>query len=76
MDEPHFKKRIVQLNRKQAAHWLTQNGCPISTRTLDRLAAINKGPPFTRFGARSIRYDQAKLAQWSKAFILTGGEDL
>ena len=55
------------LHRKQAAAYLGSLGFAISPRTLGNLAANNnagKGPPFTRFGWRTLRYRKTDLDNW------------
>jgi hypothetical protein len=57
------------LCRKEAAAYLTSLGCAISGNTLRNRAKHNnagKGPPFTRFGWRTVRYAKADLDEWVK----------
>lgn len=55
------------LNRKQAALYLAQRGCPISHRTLERWAANRNaggGPPFTSVRWNFVRYLKDDLDDW------------
>lgn len=57
------------LSRKEAAAFLTRLGCPITAKTLTNKAANNnagKGPPFTQFGWRTVRYSRIDLEAWAK----------
>ena len=57
------------LSRKQAASFLATLGCPITPRTLEKLAGNNnagKGPAFTRFRWKSVRYARTDLEAWAK----------
>ena len=56
------------LSRKEASTFLHRMGCPISVRTLEKLAMNNnagKGPPYTRFRWKSVRYAKADLIAWA-----------
>lgn len=56
------------LNRKEAANFLTKLGCPISARTLEKMASngnAGKGPPFTRFRWKTVSYAKADLIAWA-----------
>lgn len=56
------------LSRKEAATLLHKMGCPISVRTLEKLAVNNNaggGPPYKRFRWKSVRYDRADLIAWA-----------
>lgn len=58
------------LTRKEASSFLTKLGCPTTADTLARLAANDnalKGPPFTRSGRRTVRYEPDDLRAWAKA---------
>jgi len=58
------------LSRKAAAVYLTRLGCPISTRTLEKMASNDNaghGPPFVRAGWKAVRYLQSDLDAWAKA---------
>lgn len=55
-------------NRKEAANYLTQKGYPITAATLAKYAANNnagKGPPFTRFRWKMVRYSKTDLDAWA-----------
>lgn len=55
------------LNRKQAANYLAEHGCPISYRTLERWAANRNqggGPPFTSVRWNFVRYLKDDLDAW------------
>lgn len=56
------------LSRKEAASLLHKLGCPISVRTLEKLAVNNNsghGPPYTRFRWKSVRYYKNELIAWA-----------
>jgi hypothetical protein len=56
------------LTRKEAAAFLSNIGCPITWGALANMASNNnagKGPPFTRTGWRSVRYEPADLRAWA-----------
>lgn len=56
------------LNRKEAANFLTKLGCPISARTLEKMASNNnagKGPPFTRYRWKTVTYLRTDLMDWA-----------
>jgi hypothetical protein len=58
------------LTRKEAAHYLCQLGFSMTPRTLEGMAANNnsgKGPAFTRFGWRTVRYLKEDLDSWAKS---------
>lgn len=58
----------VWLTRAEAAEYLTGIGCPIKERTLQKMAEDENaggGPPFTRSGWRTVRYEQADLDTWA-----------
>ena len=57
------------LSRKEAAIYLTANGCPTSARTLEKLASNNnkgKGPSYNRTSWRTVRYHRDDLDAWRK----------
>lgn len=54
-----------KLNRKEAANYLTSLGYPVAPRTLARLAAKQKGPPYARFMHRTALYDKESLEAWA-----------
>lgn len=59
------------LSRKQAAAYLRNHNCPISHRSLERMAAngnAGKGPPFWKSG-QTVLYDPAELEEWRKKRI-------
>lgn len=56
-------------NRKEAARYLTALGYPITPSTLAKYAANNnagKGPPFTRYRWRMVRYKKEDLDSWAE----------
>lgn len=58
---------LESLSRKQAAVYLSTLGYPISPSHLSNLASNNnagKGPPFIRYGWRTVRYLRADLKTW------------
>lgn len=53
--------------RKQAAAYLTENGCRVTEKTLIRYANKDnsgKGPSFYRNGGNRVVYDQTDLDNW------------
>jgi hypothetical protein len=57
------------LSRQGAADYLAQLGVPISFRSLEKMAMHNNsghGPPFFRFGWKTVRYKQSDLDVWAK----------
>lgn len=61
------ENKEVWFNRPQAAAYLTKNGCPIAPGTLAKMASNNnegKGPPYTRFRWKAVRYNQTDLDAW------------
>lgn len=57
------------LSRKEAARYLTEIGYRISPKTLDNYAQNNnagKGPPFDRFGWKTVRYRRGDLLAWAQ----------
>jgi hypothetical protein len=58
------------LNRKEAARYLKSLGWAVTPRTMENWAANNnlgKGPAFTRFGWKTVRYLKEDLDSWSEA---------
>lgn len=58
------------LSRKEASSFLHRMGCPISAKTLEKLAMhdnAGKGPPYTRFRWKQVRYLKSDLVTWAKA---------
>lgn len=57
------------LSRKQASSLLHSIGCPISVKTLENMAVndnAGKGPPYTRFRWKAVRYRRADLIAWAQ----------
>jgi hypothetical protein len=57
------------LSRRAAALYLNRIGCPVSSRTLEKMASKNnsgRGPPFVRAGWKAVRYRQSDLDVWAK----------
>lgn len=57
------------MNRKEAAMYLTGRGYPITAATLAKYAANNnagKGPSFTRFRWKMVRYKREDLDVWAE----------
>jgi hypothetical protein len=55
------------LTREQAAHYLSQHGFEVKPRTLEKWASNSnegKGPPYTRFGWKKVKYLKTDLATW------------
>jgi len=61
-----FASTKPKRRRRDAAEWLTAQGYPIKTSTLERLATVGGGPPFTSFG-RIPLYDENDLLAWARA---------
>lgn len=64
------------LSRRAAALYLTRIGCPVSPRTLEKMASKNnagKGPPYVRAGWKAVRYRQADLDAWAKKRMVRVG---
>jgi hypothetical protein len=58
------------LTRKEAVHYLKNLGWCVSMRTMEKWAANNnagKGPAFTRFGWKTVKYLREDLDSWSEA---------
>ncbi len=58
------------LTRKEASYYLEQLGCPTSKEMLSYYAQKNnerKGPPFTRSGWKTIRYQPSDLEAWARS---------
>jgi hypothetical protein len=59
----------VYYSRKAAARYLESIGCPISPRTLAKMASNDnerRGPPYLRFRWRNVRYAKSDLHTWAK----------
>jgi hypothetical protein len=54
-----------RLGRKEAAQFLTDQGCKTAPATLAKLACIGGGPPFESFGRRPL-YREADLRGWAQ----------
>lgn len=57
------------LSRKEASAFLHSLGCPISPRTLEKMACNNNaghGPPYTRYRWKQVTYARADLIEWAK----------
>ena len=67
-------RSFSRLNRKEAANFLAKQGYPIAARTLTRLAALDRGPPFRRFGYRNVVYESDTLLAWAEKYSTYGGE--
>jgi hypothetical protein len=52
--------------RKEAAHYLRQNGFPISWKTLQKMATTGGGPPYRIFGNKAL-YEETELIEWARA---------
>ncbi len=64
------------LSRKAAAIYLTRLGCPVTNRTLEKMAIKNNsggGPPFVRASWKAVRYRQADLDAWAKRRMVRVG---
>lgn len=60
------------LLRTEASAYLESLGFRLSVRSLEMMAMHNnakKGPPFMRFGWRTIRYRRSDLKRWAAANI-------
>lgn len=57
------------LSRKEASAFLHSLGCPISPRTLEKMATNNNsgnGPPYRRFRWKQVSYAREDLIEWAK----------
>ena len=62
------------MNRKEAAAYLASLGYPLAPATLARIAGRRKGPPFIRFGWRTVAYRREDLVAWARAeSVMCGG---
>jgi hypothetical protein len=62
--------RGIWLDRKEAARHLKSLGWTVTPRTMEKWAANNnagKGPAFTRFGWKTVKYLKEDLDAWSEA---------
>lgn len=60
-------EKAVWLTRKEACQFLASLGYRVSPERLANLAMNNNaagGPPFCRYGAKVIRYEQSKVRKW------------
>lgn len=60
------------LTRKEAARYLGTLGYSLSPAYLSNLASNNnarKGPPFSRFGWNTVRYQRDDLRTWLEARV-------
>lgn len=55
-----------KLSRNESAEFLTNQGFPVSPRTLAKYACIGGGPAFRKFGHRVI-YTPDDLIAWAEA---------
>lgn len=62
------------LNRKEAAEHLTALGYPIAPGTLANLALKDRGPPYTLFMWKVVRYDRGQIEAWARSqSVVKGG---
>lgn len=57
------------LSRKEASAFLHSLGCPISPRTLEKMACHDNegnGPPYRRFRWKQVSYAREDLVEWAK----------
>jgi hypothetical protein len=54
------------LDRQRLARALTAHGFPIAPATLQRKAAIRRGPPYRSFGRR-VSYQWGSALAWAKS---------
>lgn len=63
---------LDRITRKEAANYLTSLGYQLSAKSLANLASNDnalKGPPFYRYGWRTIRYSREDLRIWFEARV-------
>lgn len=54
------------LNRKQAADFLKlELGLPVAHTTLSKLACVGGGPPYQRYGNKTV-YTRPALREWAE----------
>lgn len=56
------------LSRKEASTFLQSIGCPMTPQRLAKLAVNNNaggGPPYDRYGWRTLVYSRKELAAWA-----------
>jgi hypothetical protein len=54
------------LTRKQSADFLTEQGLPVTSNTLQKLATVGGGPEYSIFGNRAV-YAPENLLGWAEA---------
>ncbi len=62
-------KEDIWVSRKEASSFLIAIGCPVSVKTLAKMAEndnARNGPPFRRSGWRTIRYHRKDLNEWAE----------
>lgn len=58
----------VDLNRQEAAEWLSERGWVISKKTLEQMAWKRTGPAYSKWG-RQVVYAAVDLRLWAEARI-------
>lgn len=69
----HIKSGDDWLSRKEAAIYLATLGCPMSAKALAKRASNNnagKGPSFTRFSWKCVKYLRRDLDLWAAREII------
>ena len=57
----------VMLSRKEATSVLASLGYRLSVRALETMAHRKCGPPFVRFGWKTVAYDREQLLKWAES---------
>jgi hypothetical protein len=53
------------LTRKQSADFLTEQGLPVTSNTLQKFATVGGGPEYSIFGNKAV-YAPDKLLAWAE----------
>lgn len=59
------------LTRTEAAGWLTEQGLPVKSSQLQKLATTGGGPPYSIFGNRAV-YAIEDLLAWVESRLAAG----
>jgi hypothetical protein len=71
-----MSERQERFSRKEAAAYLRTLGYPLVAGTLARMAARGKGPPYRRYGHRTVTYARADLESWAASMMVEVKGDL
>lgn len=69
MSDKPTENKDEWLTRKEAARHLTELGYPLTYHYLRNLGNTKNhglGPPFRRFGWKTVRYRKADLEKWAR----------